>query len=115
LPQLLPAYYFRRTFLAPSAELEELLLSATCTDVSAAGFFPLHLYLNGTEVKTFLDTVTMQGNETRYCDLTPFATLIHPPSMSSLYNLAMTGPTMMMSPLISVSRPLPANRRRHQL
>jgi hypothetical protein len=78
LPQLLPSYYFRGQFAAPSGELEELLLSATCTDVSATAVYPLHLYLNGTEVKSFLDTVTLQGNETRFCDLTPFATLIHP-------------------------------------
>src|SRR5579859_8181774 len=69
LPQQLPAYYFRAQFAAPSDELEELLLSATCTDVSATAYYPLHLYLNGTEVKTFLDTVTLQGNETRFCDL----------------------------------------------
>jgi len=72
----MPAYYFRKTFVVNSTNLEELLLAATCTDVSVSAIYPLRLFLNGTEVNTFIDTVTMQGNETRYFDLTPFSSLI---------------------------------------
>ncbi|HWX20449.1 MAG TPA: hypothetical protein VN578_11165 [Candidatus Binatia bacterium] len=73
LPQLLPSYYFRTRFVAPTADVEELLLAATCTDV-----IPLRVWLNGTEIKSTIDAVTVQGNETRYFDLTPFATLLQP-------------------------------------
>jgi hypothetical protein len=55
-----------------------LLLAATCTDVSASTIYPLRVFLNGTELKTFIDAVTMQGNETRYFDLTPFSSLLRP-------------------------------------
>jgi hypothetical protein len=74
---LLPYYYFRKQFTLTSADFEEFLLSATCTDVSVAAYYPLHIYLNGTLVPTFLDTVTIQGNEIRYFDLTPFIPLLH--------------------------------------
>jgi hypothetical protein len=77
LPQQCPAYYFRKKFVADSAALEELLLSATCTDDSAAATYPIRLFLNGTEVKASIETVTGQGNEVRYFDLTPFAYLVH--------------------------------------
>jgi hypothetical protein len=76
LPQLLPYYYFRKQFTLTSADFEELLLSATCTDVSVAAYYPLHIYLNGRLVSTFIDTVTIQGNEVRYFDLTPFIPLL---------------------------------------
>jgi hypothetical protein len=78
LPQLLPAYYFRKQFIVDSAQFEELLLAATCTDVSVSTIYPLRVFLNGTELKTFIDAVTMQGNETRYFDLTPFGCLLRP-------------------------------------
>jgi hypothetical protein len=78
LPQLHSAYFFRKQFIAPSADIEDLLLSATCTDDSGTALYPLRLFLNGSEVKTFIDTVTSQGNVIRYFDLTPFAELIHP-------------------------------------
>ena len=38
----------------------------------------MRLYLNGTEAKTRIETVTAQGNETRYFDLTPFLNLLVP-------------------------------------
>jgi hypothetical protein len=77
LAQLCPAYYFRKKFVVPSADIEEFLVSATCTDVSATSLYPLRLFLNGSEVQSTLDIVTGQGNEVRYFDLTPFASLIH--------------------------------------
>jgi hypothetical protein len=77
LPQLRPAYFFRRQFVVNSSELEELLLGATCTDASASAIYPLQVFFNGVEVKTSIDTVTGQGNETRYFDLTPFNSMLH--------------------------------------
>jgi len=76
LPQLLPGYYFRKTFVMPANDVEELLLSATCTDVSVAMLYPLRVFLNGVEVKATIDTVTAQGNEVRHFDLLPFANLL---------------------------------------
>jgi hypothetical protein len=38
--------------------------------------YPLRFFINGTEINATIDTVTAQGNETRYYDLTPFAGLI---------------------------------------
>jgi hypothetical protein len=74
LPQRLPLYYFRRTFVLPSAPCEELLLSATCTDAGN----PPDIYLNGTKLVTSgIDVVSNPGNEVRYFDLTPFADLLH--------------------------------------
>jgi len=76
LPQLKPGYYFRRQFVLGSADAEELLLSATCTDDSGNGFCPIRVFLNGNEVKSPIETVTGQGNEVKYFDLTPFAGMI---------------------------------------
>ena len=71
-----PAYYFRRTFIAPSLPCEELLLSATCTD---GGGKSLEVYLNGTKLVTSgIDAVSGQGNEVQYFDLAPFLDLIRP-------------------------------------
>ena len=78
LPQMLPSYYFRKTFFAASAEIEELLLSAVCTDVSMSLLYPPRVFLNGIEVKATIDVTTSQGNETRYFDLLPFAHLVNP-------------------------------------
>jgi hypothetical protein len=66
-------YFFRTRFTLPATNYEELLLSAICTDVN-----PLRLWLNGTEIKSTLDVVTLAGNETRYFDLTPFIGLLVP-------------------------------------
>ena len=76
LGQLRPAYYFRKQFVAASADVEELLLSATCTDDSGTALYPIRVFLNGTEINSTIETVTAQGNEVRYFDLTPFAQLI---------------------------------------
>src|SRR5207253_2087999 len=76
LPQLKTAYYFRKKFVAASADIEELLLSATCTDDSGIALYPIRVFLNGDEVKCRIETVTSQGNEVRHFDLTPFAQMI---------------------------------------
>lgn len=78
LPQQMPAYYFRRAFLAPTNSCEELLLSATCTDGGAKS---LDVYLNGVQLATSgIDPVTLQGNDVRYYDLAPFLDLLRPGS-----------------------------------
>src|SRR5439155_24726091 len=70
------AYYFRRTFIAPSLPCEELLLSATCTD---GGGKSLEVYLNGTKLVTSgIDAVSGQGNDVQYFDLAPVLDLIRP-------------------------------------
>jgi hypothetical protein len=76
LPERLPNYYFRKQFTLTSTNVEEFLLEATCTDVSLAMIYPLQLFLNGISVPAIVDVVTLQGNETRYFDLTPYAGLL---------------------------------------
>jgi len=76
LPQQRSAYYFRKQFSVSSSDIEELLLACTCTDDSGSALYPLRFFINGTEINATIDTVTAQGNETRYYDLTPFAGLI---------------------------------------
>jgi len=78
LPQRLPNYFFRTQFNLASTNLEELLLAATCTDVDVQRIYPLQIYLNGQAVAATVDAVTMQGNETRYFDLLPFAPSLRP-------------------------------------
>ena len=78
LPQMLPAYYFRKKFNVASTDCEELLLCATCTDNCAGTLCPLRLFINGTEIESTIEAVSGQGNEILYFDLTPFAQLIQP-------------------------------------
>jgi hypothetical protein len=76
LPQQKSAYYFRKTFVVNSPR-QELLLAATCTDDYGGTIYPLRVFINGTEIKSSgIETVTGQGNETRYFDLTPFEKLL---------------------------------------
>jgi hypothetical protein len=75
VPPFQPAYFFRRTFDVPSGSLEELLLSATCTDAGGK----LDIYINGEKLNTSaIDPVSAQGNEVKYYDLTPFIPLLKP-------------------------------------
>jgi hypothetical protein len=75
LPPLQAKYYFRRTFMAPAGSVEELLLSATCTEPDK----PMEIYLNGVRLPTTgVDAVTSQGNEVQYYDLAPFIGLLRP-------------------------------------
>jgi hypothetical protein len=78
LPKYLPAYYFRKKFVAaPGAR--EMILAATCTDDYASETYPLRLWINGTEViSSGIDAVTGEGNVIKYFDLTPFITSIKP-------------------------------------
>ncbi len=80
LPKNLPAYSFRKSFLAaPGAR--ELLLGATCTDDYASKPYPMRVWLNGTELVTGgIDAVSGDGNVVKYFDLTPFLSLIKPGS-----------------------------------
>jgi hypothetical protein len=76
LPQFRPAYYFRKKFNVTSTDFEELLLCATATDNYAGTIRPLGVFINGTEIKSTIETVSGEGNEILYFDLTPFAQLI---------------------------------------
>jgi hypothetical protein len=79
LPQRKAEYYFRRKFVVPSTQLQELLLAATCTDDYGGVTYPLKIYLNGIELKTSgIDPVTGQGNLVRYFDLSPFLEMLQP-------------------------------------
>ncbi|HZR18336.1 MAG TPA: hypothetical protein VFE51_13670, partial [Verrucomicrobiae bacterium] len=82
LPQWLPNYYFRTQFIVTSTNFEELLLSASCTDVSVAKIYALQLWLNGHAIPSCIEAVTMQGNQIRYFDLTPFISWLQPGSNS---------------------------------
>jgi hypothetical protein len=78
LPKYLPAYYFRKTFVAAPGACE-LLLAALCTDDYASKTYPLRIWLNGTELVTSgIDAVSGEGNIVKYYDLTPFIPLIKP-------------------------------------
>ncbi|HEY1171578.1 MAG TPA: VCBS repeat-containing protein [Verrucomicrobiae bacterium] len=71
------AYYFRRSFNVPTEMFEEFLLSATCT--RGANGKALEIYLNGVKLVTSgIDTVSDQGNDVLYYDLTPFIGLLQP-------------------------------------
>ncbi|EEF58340.1 FG-GAP repeat domain-containing protein [Pedosphaera parvula] len=71
LPGLKPAYYFRKTFNLANTNLEEFLLSATCTDNGSGP--SLQLYLNGRQIPTTdINCVSGQGNQTLYYDLAPY-------------------------------------------
>ncbi len=77
LPSKLPSYYFRRTFVVDDTNLDELLLSAICSDFQSSGT-PMRLFLNGQEVAASgIELGSDTGNDVRYYDLTPFLNLIH--------------------------------------
>lgn len=76
LTPFLSAYYFRKKFDVASTAFEELLLSATCTDIYAGTIRPLGVFINGTEIRSNIETVSGPGNEVLCFDLTPFARLI---------------------------------------
>jgi hypothetical protein len=79
LPQGKSPYYFRKTFVAHTSQIEELLLTATCTDAYGGVNYLPRLFLNGTEIiTTGMEITTGQGNEVRYFDLHPFVHLIQP-------------------------------------
>jgi hypothetical protein len=78
LPQMQPAYYFRKKFNVTSTNFEELLLCATCTDSYGGTTYPLKLYINGNEIKSSVETVSSQGNEIQFFDLMPYASMIQP-------------------------------------
>ena len=78
LPQFRPDYYFRKQFNVPSTDFEELLLCATCTDNYGGVIRPLGVFINGIEITSTIETVSGQGNQIHYFDLTPIAHLIKP-------------------------------------
>ncbi len=88
LPQWQTAYYFRKTFTVASTNLEEFLLSATCTQNQYGQ--SLLLYLNGRYVPaTDIGAVSDQGNQVLYFDLAPFINDLQPGTnliAATLYN-----------------------------
>src|SRR5262249_34625469 len=78
LPQWQPAYYFRKTFTVTNTNLEEFLLSATCT-LNQDGGQSILMYLNGRYVPaTDIGAVSDQGNQVLYFDLAPFINYLQP-------------------------------------
>jgi len=79
LPQRQSKYYFRRTFMATNTALQELLLSAICTDDYGGINYPLELYLNGRAIPAAaIEVTTGVGDATRYFDLAPFIDFLQP-------------------------------------
>lgn len=77
LPGSRPSYFFRKTFTVSNANMEELLLAATCTDDYAGTTYPMRIWLNGNEiVSSGIEAVSFDGNEVKYFDLTPFQNLL---------------------------------------
>jgi hypothetical protein len=77
LPSLKSAYYFRRNFVVANTNLEEFLLSATCTDNGTGT--SLQIYINGRPIPaTDINAVSGQGNQVLYYDLAPFITYLQP-------------------------------------
>ncbi len=77
IPGFQPAYYFRRNFTVVNTNLEEFLLSATCTDNGSGP--SLEIYLNGRQIPgTDIDPVSLQGNQKLYYDLAPFIDWLQP-------------------------------------
>lgn len=78
LPQWQPAYYFRKTFTVTNTDVEEFLLSATCT-LNQDGGQSILMYLNGRYIPaTDVGAVSDQGNQVLYFDLAPFINYLQP-------------------------------------
>lgn len=72
-----PTYYFRKTFVVPGTNLEEFLLSATCTESQNPP--SMQIYLNGRLIPaTDIGAVSAQGNQVLYFDLAPFIGYLQP-------------------------------------
>ncbi len=77
LPANKPSFYFRKQFSVTQTNLEELLLSAHCTDDYGGVVYPLAIFLNGTELVTSgIEAVSSTGNTTKHFDLAPFIHLL---------------------------------------
>lgn len=77
LPSNVTNFFFRRTFVLSTPLLEELLLAAFCTDDYGGNRYPLRVWLNGQEVVTSgIEATSGSGNDLRYFDLLPFASLL---------------------------------------
>ncbi len=77
LVPFLPSYYFRKTFTLSGTNLEEFLLSATCTESQNPP--SMQIYLNGRLIPaTDIGAVSDQGNQVLYFDLAPFIGYLQP-------------------------------------
>jgi len=78
VPKNQPAYYFRKKFVVPVGNYEELLLSGFCTDDYGGTVYPMRIWFNGAEVPAGgIEAVSGEGNIVKYFDLTPFLDLVH--------------------------------------
>jgi hypothetical protein len=77
VPKNQPAYYFRKKFVVPVGNYEELLLSGFCTDDYGGTVYPMRIWFNGAEVPAGgIEAVSGEGNIVKYFDLTPFLDLV---------------------------------------
>lgn len=78
LPQKQPSYYFRKKFVVTDTNVQELLLSARCSDFVGGVGTPLRLFINGREIPATGIEPVDDGNRDLYYDLTPFLDWILP-------------------------------------
>ena len=78
LPQKLPSYYFRQKFVVADTNVQELLLTARCSDFAGGTGTPMRIFINGREVPATGIEPVLDGNTDQYYDLTPFLEWIRP-------------------------------------
>ncbi len=78
LPQKQPSYYFRQKFVVGDTNMEELLLTARCSDYVAGVGSPMRIWINGVEIPAASIEPGLDGNTDQFYDLTPFLSWIRP-------------------------------------
>lgn len=78
VPQKQPSYYFRQKFVVTDTNMQELLLSARCSDFVAGVGSPMRIFINGREIPATGIEPVLDGNTDQYYDLTPFLDWIRP-------------------------------------
>jgi len=73
----LPSYYFRQKFTVTDTNVEEMLLTAHCTDFQGGTGSPMRIFINGNEVPATSIEPGLDGNTDVYYDLTPFIGWVH--------------------------------------
>jgi hypothetical protein len=76
LPQKQPSYYFRQKFVVANTNMEELLLTARCSDFVGGVGTPMRIYINSLEVPATAIEPGLDGNTDQFYDLTPFLSWI---------------------------------------
>lgn len=78
VPQKQPSYYFRQKFVVADTNMEELLLTARCSDFVGGVGSPMRIFINGNEVPATGIEPVLDGNTDQFYDLTPFLSWIRP-------------------------------------